>query len=126
MELKEISCSLVFQVSIITVNSLPSIESVLVITGESLGFWLFILLGAVFVLPKIVHGVALAKPTSLEMRGTKQATALGSAFGFAAIASAVGLNPIVGAFAAGMALRGESAGSDRGARGVAVAFAIQD
>jgi Kef-type K+ transport system membrane component KefB len=31
---------------------------------------------------------------------------LGAAFGFAAIASAVGLNPIVGAFAAGMGLAG--------------------
>jgi len=68
------------------------------------------LLGAVFILPKIVHGVALAKPTSLERRGTKQATALGSAFGFAAIASAVGLNPIVGAFAAGMGLAGSKLG----------------
>jgi len=93
-------------VSIITLNSLPSIESVLFTTGESLVFWLLLLLGAVFVLPKIVHGVALAKPTSLEMRGIKQATAMGSAFGFAAIASAVGLNPIVGAFAAGMGLAG--------------------
>jgi Kef-type K+ transport system membrane component KefB len=93
-------------VSIITLNSLPSIESVLITTGESIVFWLLILLGAVFVLPKIVHGVALAKPTSLEMRGIKQAAALGSAFGFAAIASAVGLNIIVGAFAAGMGLAG--------------------
>lgn len=93
-------------VSIITINSLPNIESVLITTGESVVFWLLLLLGAVFVLPKIVHGVAFAKPTSLEMRGMKQATALGSAFGFAAIASAVGLNPIVGAFAAGMGLAG--------------------
>ena len=93
-------------VSIIAVNSLPSIESVLITSVEAFGFWLAILLGAVFVLPKIVHGVALAKPTSLENRGTKQATALGSAFGFAAIAAAVGLNPIVGAFAAGMGLAG--------------------
>ena len=93
-------------VSIITLNSLPSIESVLITTGESLVFWLLLLLGAVFVLPKIVHGIALAKPTSLELRGIKQATAMGSAFGFAAIASAVGLNPIVGAFAAGMGLAG--------------------
>ena len=68
------------------------------------------LLGAVFVLPKIVHGIAIAKPTSLERRGTKQAAALGSAFGFAAIASAVGLNPIVGAFAAGMGLAGSKLG----------------
>ena len=93
-------------VSIITLNSLPSIESLLITTGESLGFWLLLLLGAVFVLPKIVHGIALAKSTSLEMRGIKQATALGAAFGFAAIASAVGLNAIVGAFAAGMGLAG--------------------
>jgi Kef-type K+ transport system membrane component KefB len=93
-------------VSIITLNSLPSIESVLITTGESLVFWLLLLLGAVFVLPKIVHGIALAQPTSLELRGIKQATALGSAFGFAAIASTVGLNPIVGAFAAGMGLAG--------------------
>ena len=97
-------------VSIITINSLPSIESVLITTGESLIFWVLILLGAVFILPKIVHGVALAKPTSLERRGTKQSTALGSAFGFAAIASAVGLNPIVGAFAAGMGLAGSKLG----------------
>ena len=93
-------------VSIIAVNSLPSIESVIITTGESLIFWLLLLLGAVFVLPKIIHGIAIAKSTSLEMRGTKQATALGAAFGFAAIASAVGLNPIVGAFAAGMGLAG--------------------
>ncbi|MDH3276547.1 MAG: cation:proton antiporter [Nitrosopumilus sp.] len=93
-------------VSIITLNSLPSIESVLIMTGESLVFWLLLLLGAVFILPKIVHGIALAKPTSLETRGIKQATAIGSAFGFAAIASSVGLNPIVGAFAAGMGLAG--------------------
>jgi len=93
-------------VSIITLNSLPSIESVLIMTGESLVFWMLLLLGAVFVLPKIVHGIALAKSTSLETRGIKQATAIGSAFGFAAIASSVGLNPIVGAFAAGMGLAG--------------------
>ena len=93
-------------VSIIAINSIPSLESILITTGESLGFWFLLLLGAVFILPKIVHGVALAKPTSLERRGTKQATALGSAFGFAAIASYVGLNPIVGAFAAGMGLAG--------------------
>ena len=93
-------------VSIIAVNSIPSIESMLITTGESLGFWLLLLLGAVFVLPKIIRGIAFAKPTSLEMRGIKQSAALGSAFGFAAIASIVGLNPIVGAFAAGMGLAG--------------------
>jgi Kef-type K+ transport system membrane component KefB len=97
-------------ISIVAINSLPSIESILITTGQSFIFWILILLGAVFILPKIVHGIALAKPTSLERRGTKQATALGSAFGFAAIASAVGLNPIVGAFAAGMGLAGSKLG----------------
>jgi Kef-type K+ transport system membrane component KefB len=97
-------------VSIIAVGSLPSIESILITTGESVIFWMLLLLGAVFILPKIVHGIALAKPTSLERRGTKQATAIGSAFGFAAIASAIGLNPIVGAFAAGMGLAGSKLG----------------
>ena len=97
-------------VSIITVNTLPSVESIVITTGESIGFWFVLLLGAVFILPKIVHGIAFAKPTSLEKRGTKQAAALGSAFGFAAIASVVGLNPIVGAFAAGMGLAGSKLG----------------
>ena len=97
-------------VSMITINSLPSIESMVIITGKSIGFWILLLFGAVFILPKIVHGISLAKPTSLERRGTKQAAALGSAFGFAAIASTIGLNPIVGAFAAGMGLAGSKLG----------------
>lgn len=97
-------------VSIVTINSLPSIESMLITTSESIGLWLLLLFGAVFILPKIVHGIAFAKPTSLERRGTKQAAALGSAFGFAAIASSIGLSPIVGAFAAGMGLAGSKLG----------------
>jgi Kef-type K+ transport system membrane component KefB len=91
-------------VSIITLNTLPSIESILITTGESFVLWFLLLLGAVFILPKIIHGIALAKPTSLELRGIKQSTAIGSAFGFAALAYTIGLNPILGAFAAGMGL----------------------
>ena len=93
-------------VSIITLNIIPSIESVLITAGESFVFWFLLLLGAVFILPKIIHGIALAKPTSLELRGIKQSAAIGSAFGFAVIASTIGLNPILGAFAAGMGLAG--------------------
>ena len=73
---------------------------------NEIGFWFLILLGAVFVLPKIVHVVASMSSSTLEERGLKQGVALGSAFGWAAIASSVGLNPIVGAFAAGMGLAG--------------------
>ena len=93
-------------VSIITYHTVPTIESIVIVTLKEIGVWLAILLGAVFILPKIVHGIATARPSSLEVRGTKQAAALGSAFGFAAISSIAGLNPIVGAFAAGMGLAG--------------------
>ena len=50
--------------------------------------------------------VSRTHPSTLEARGTRQGIALGSAFGLAAIAASVGLNPIVGAFAAGMGLAG--------------------
>jgi len=93
-------------ISIVIAHSLPSLETVLFEISESLVLWIILLLSAVFLLPKIVHAVAVTKPTSLESRGTKQATALGSAFGMAAIAASIGLNPIVGAFAAGMGLAG--------------------
>ncbi|MFB5623827.1 MAG: cation:proton antiporter [Nitrosopumilus sp.] len=93
-------------ISLIIAHSIPAIETVLFEISKSLILWIILLLGAVFLLPKIVHAVAVTRPTSLESRGTKQATALGSAFGMAAIASIIGLNPIVGAFAAGMGLAG--------------------
>jgi len=93
-------------ISIVIAHSLPSLETVFYEVSESLLLWVILLLSAVFLLPKIVHAVAVTRPTTLESRGTKQATALGSAFGIAAIASIIGLNPIVGAFAAGMGLAG--------------------
>jgi Kef-type K+ transport system membrane component KefB len=93
-------------ISIVIAHSLPSLETVLFKVSESLILWVILLLSVVFLLPKIVHAIAVTRPTTLESRGTKQATALGSAFGIAAIASIIGLNPIVGAFAAGMGLAG--------------------
>jgi len=93
-------------ISIVIAHSIPSLETILFEVSKSLILWIILLLGSVFLLPKIVYAVAITKPTSLESRGTKQATALGSAFGIAAIAASIGLNPIVGAFAAGMGLAG--------------------
>jgi Kef-type K+ transport system membrane component KefB len=84
-------------ISLVALNTSPSIESIAITTVTEIGFWFLILLGSVYLLPKIVH---------LEARATKQGVALGSAFGLAAIAASVGLNPIVGAFAAGMGLAG--------------------
>lgn len=98
-------------ISIVIAHSLPSVELVLFEISESLILWVVLLLGSVFLLPKIVHAVATMRPNSLESRGTKQATALGSAFGVAAIAASIGLNPIVGAFAAGMGLAGSKLAS---------------
>lgn len=93
-------------ISLVALHTFPPIESIVVTTATEIGFWILILLGAVFLLPKIVHVVASTHPTTLEARGTRQGVALGSAFGIAAIAASVGLNPIVGAFAAGMGLAG--------------------
>jgi Kef-type K+ transport system membrane component KefB len=93
-------------ISLVTLHTIPTIESVAIITITEIGFWFLILLAAVYVLPKIVHVVASMSASTLEGRGIKQGVALGSAFGLAAIASSVGLNPIVGAFAAGMGLAG--------------------
>ena len=93
-------------ISLVALNTIPTIESVAITTVTEIGFWLLILLGAVYILPKIVHVVSRTHPSTLEARGTRQGIALGSAFGLAAIAASVGLNPIVGAFAAGMGLAG--------------------
>ena len=93
-------------ISLVALHTIPTIESIGITIAEQIGFWILILLGAVYLLPKIVHAVALTSPSTLEARGTKQGVALGSAFGLAVIASTVGLNPIVGAFAAGMGLAG--------------------
>ncbi len=93
-------------VSLVTLKTAPTMASVAMTAAIEVGFWFLILLGAVFVLPKIVHVVSRTHPSTLEARGTRQGVALGSAFGLAAIASSVGLNPIVGAFTAGMGLAG--------------------
>ena len=93
-------------ISIVTLNTVPTIQSIAITTITEIGFWVLILLGAVYILPKIVHIVSKTHPTTLEARGTRQGVALGSAFGLAAIAASMGLNPIVGAFAAGMGLAG--------------------
>lgn len=93
-------------ISLVTLHTIPTIESVVITTITEIGFWFLILLAAVYILPKIVHVAASMSASTLEGRGIKQGVALGSAFGLAAIASSVGLNPIVGAFAAGMGLAG--------------------
>jgi Kef-type K+ transport system membrane component KefB len=93
-------------ISLITLHTIPTVDSVIITTATQIVFWISLLLGAVYLLPKIVHAVASMSTSTLNSRGIQQGVALGSAFGLAAIASSVGLNPIVGAFAAGMGLAG--------------------
>lgn len=93
-------------ISIVTFHTIPSVNSMAFVFAKDIGVWFLILLVSVFILPKLVRGLAAVRPSTLETRGTNQAASMGSAFGLAAIASSVGLHPILGAFAAGMGLAG--------------------
>ncbi len=63
-----------------------------------LGFFAAILITAIFVIPKIIT------PRIWKSTGSVEGIATASFFGAAAIAGTLGLSPIVGAFAVGMAL----------------------
>jgi Kef-type K+ transport system membrane component KefB len=58
-----------------------------------------LLIGAIIIIPKILHAERLWKA-----RGSIEGIVTGSFFGASAIAAAVGLSPIVGAFSVGMAV----------------------
>lgn len=65
---------------------------------QVLGFFAIMLVVAVLVMPKIVT------PKLWKAKGSVEAIATASFFGAAALAGSIGLSPIVGAFAVGMAL----------------------
>ena len=65
-----------------------------------LGFFAAILITAIFVIPKVIT------PRIWKASGSVEGIATASFFGAAAIAGLLGLSPIVGAFAVGMALIG--------------------
>ena len=69
--------------------------------GEAILFWILLVVVAVIFLPRIMKISGIKGSIT-----TTDVAATGSAFGFASIASLLGLNPIVGAFAAGMGLAG--------------------
>jgi Kef-type K+ transport system membrane component KefB len=66
---------------------------------KAMAIWFIMLIVGVYVLPRFI-----AVTTLWKNEGTVEAAATASCFGFAAIAVAFGLSPIVGAFAAGMAI----------------------
>jgi Kef-type K+ transport system membrane component KefB len=68
----------------------------------SLALWLGITVFAAFALPKILNFISKGKEETVE------AAATASCFGASALAAVIGLSPIVGAFAAGMAVASSS------------------
>jgi Kef-type K+ transport system membrane component KefB len=70
-------------------------------TISSLGLWLVMLISAVYVLPIFVD-----RPKLFKSHGTVEAASVTVCFGLAFLSAMMGLSPIVGAFAAGMAMAG--------------------
>ena len=70
-------------------------------TISALGLWLVILLAAVYILPLFIDWPVLVRAT-----GAVEAASVTICFGLAFVSAMVGLSPIVGAFAAGMAIAG--------------------
>lgn len=65
---------------------------------QVLGFFAIMLIASVVIMPKVVT------PRLWKAKGSVEAIATASFFGAAALAGSIGLSPIVGAFAVGMAL----------------------
>ena len=87
--------------TMVLTHSSLNITDIVLPTVEALVFWMLLVITAVFFLPKILH---IGKIRGSE--ATTDVTVIGSAFGFSTIAALLGLNPIVGSFAAGMGLAG--------------------
>jgi Kef-type K+ transport system membrane component KefB len=85
-------------VSFISTSTPITALNVVVIISTSLALWLAMTVFAAIVLPKIIN------LTSKGSEATVEAAATASCFGASALAAALGLSPIVGAFAAGMAV----------------------
>ena len=70
---------------------------------QVLGFFAIMLIVAVLVIPKVIT------PRIWKAKGSVEGIATAAFFGAAALAGSIGLSPIVGAFAVGMALSGKDA-----------------
>ena len=82
-----------------TGNMTPNIIDIIFLILKILGIFAALLIGAIIIIPKILHAERLWKA-----RGSIEGIVTASFFGASAIAAAVGLSPIVGAFAVGMAV----------------------
>ncbi len=82
-----------------TGNMAPNIIDILFLILKILGIFAALLIGAIIIIPRLLHAERLWKA-----RGSIEGIVTASFFGASAIAAAVGLSPIVGAFSAGMAV----------------------
>ncbi len=85
-------------VSFITTSTPMSPLNIVTVILTSLGVWLAITVFAAIILPRIINFTSKGSEETLE------AAATASCFGASALAAVFGLSPIVGAFAAGMAI----------------------
>ncbi|MDW0275410.1 MAG: cation:proton antiporter [Nitrososphaeraceae archaeon] len=82
-----------------TGNMAPNVIDIILLVLKILGIFAGLLIGAMIIIPRIVNTERLWKA-----RGSIEGIVTASFFGASAIASAVGLSPIVGAFSVGMAV----------------------
>lgn len=82
-----------------TGNIAPDFIDIVFLILEILGIFVVLLIGAIVIIPKILHAERLWKA-----KGSIEGIVTASFFGASAIAASVGLSPIVGAFSVGMAV----------------------
>jgi Kef-type K+ transport system membrane component KefB len=82
-----------------TGNIAPNIIDIIFLILKILGIFAALLIGAIIIIPKILHAQRLWKA-----RGSIEGIVTALFFGASAIAATVGLSPIVGAFSVGMAV----------------------
>ena len=82
-----------------TGNMAPNVIDIIILILKILGIFAGLLIGAIIIIPRIVNTERLWKA-----RGSIEGIVTASFFGASAIAAAVGLSPIVGAFSVGMAV----------------------
>jgi Kef-type K+ transport system membrane component KefB len=82
-----------------TGNLAPNVIDIIFLILKVLGIFVALLIGAILIIPRIVNTERLWKA-----KGSIEGIVTASFFGASAIAGAVGLSPIVGAFSVGMAV----------------------
>ncbi|NIM45697.1 MAG: hypothetical protein GTO54_08765 [Nitrososphaeria archaeon] len=86
-------------ISVVEAGVVPSFAEMIFKVVWALILWLLLILIGVYAIPRFVDQASLMK-----VEGSMEVVAIASCFGMAALAAGLGLSPLVGAFAAGMAM----------------------